>query len=174
MAYDPDQIQFLADITISSTEPNSIFMVSSKFHRYFLKNLNPNELNVRILRLENVPSGNSNVDLQQLNYVLPKSPSIPSRSQPIFSLSPSKKPATFSGNYFNSIRQPYPYEPVGIVDKSISNPFRLLNTGEKPEIFVRNQLNNSPFQYYKPSNSLSDLHGLRIAKSINYNTSVHH
>lgn len=39
---------------MSSHDPNALYFVSSKFHRFFLKNLNPNEINTRIIRIGNV------------------------------------------------------------------------------------------------------------------------
>lgn len=51
LAYDPEQLQFVADIRTTERDPGAIYVLSSRFHRYFLKNLNPGEPNVRIMRL---------------------------------------------------------------------------------------------------------------------------
>ncbi|KAJ6623030.1 Protein yellow [Pseudolycoriella hygida] len=51
LAYDTELFQFVADIRISS-DPSSIYVLSSKFHRFFLRNLKPTEINTRIVRIE--------------------------------------------------------------------------------------------------------------------------
>ncbi|XP_017849848.1 major royal jelly protein 1 [Drosophila busckii] len=52
LAQDGEKLQFVADITTTRAEPGVIYAISSKFHRFFLKNLNTNEFNNRIVRLE--------------------------------------------------------------------------------------------------------------------------
>lgn len=39
---------------MSPHDPNALYFVSSKFHRFFLKNINPNEIDTRIIRIGNV------------------------------------------------------------------------------------------------------------------------
>lgn len=51
LAYDAEQFQFVADIRITSRDPSSIYVLSSKFHRFFLKNLEPTEVNTRLIRI---------------------------------------------------------------------------------------------------------------------------
>lgn len=54
LAYDFESLQFVADFKATKHDPNAIYFVSSRFHRFFLKNVNPFEINTRILRIGNV------------------------------------------------------------------------------------------------------------------------
>lgn len=54
IAYDYEALQFVADFKTTPHDPTAIYFVSSKFHRFFLKNVSPYELNTRILRIGNV------------------------------------------------------------------------------------------------------------------------
>jgi hypothetical protein len=44
----------VADFKVVPHDPNALYMVSSKFHRFFLKNISPFEVNTRIIRIGNV------------------------------------------------------------------------------------------------------------------------
>lgn len=52
LAFDVDKFQFVADIRITLRDPFSVYVLSSKFHRFFLKNLEPNEINTRLIRID--------------------------------------------------------------------------------------------------------------------------
>lgn len=138
LAHDRDRLQFVADITTTPHEPGVFYAVSSKFQRFFLKNLNHNEANNRILRL---PLPNA--------YSAPHSPNAPSIDfhtinkasnyfgSPYKTNSLDKTNVVGFGNYvYNSLhtsvkpQQPYKYETVGLVDFSLRNPFTALNAGE--------------------------------------------
>jgi hypothetical protein len=54
LAYDYEALQFVADFKATPNDPTALYMVSSKFHRFFLKNVSPFEVNTRILRIGNV------------------------------------------------------------------------------------------------------------------------
>ena len=41
---------------ISKTDPNALYALTTKFHRFFLKNLDLNEPNIRIMRIEGAVS----------------------------------------------------------------------------------------------------------------------
>lgn len=180
-------------------DSNSIFMVSSKFHRFFLKNIDPREINTRILRLENVQNTYRSNDLygNNINYVVRNSLySTNNNLKNAYTLPPAtisssglnRKPASYVENYFKSIRQPYQYEPVGVINRSAVNPFTSLNTGEQPESFLRSTpskyinplaqqqygIVRSSNQYYKSGHNFNDLNGLRVAKSILYNSTINH
>ncbi|KAK5640863.1 hypothetical protein RI129_009410 [Pyrocoelia pectoralis] len=62
VAYDQERLQFVADIKWNSYD-NDLWMVSSRFQRYFRRSINPNEINVRILRITGNTSslGHNNV-----------------------------------------------------------------------------------------------------------------
>lgn len=54
--------------------------------------------------------------------------------------------SAFVDNFFNSIRQPYQYEPVGVINKNIKSPFQALNTGERPEVYLKTRQPYTAFQ----------------------------
>ncbi|XP_070509221.1 dopaminechrome tautomerase [Chironomus tepperi] len=54
LAYDYEALQFVADFKTTKHDPNAVYFVSSRFHRFFLKNVSPFEINTRILRIGNV------------------------------------------------------------------------------------------------------------------------
>ena len=172
LAYDTEQLQFVADIRIPATDSSSIFVLSSRFHRYFLRNLNPNEVNTRILRLDNIP--------QRVAFAATPAPSI-LYTIPATTTHPANN--LYTDHYFNSVRQPYRYETVGIINQSIKNPFAQLNTGEQPRI-VHNSavphyslLDTNSFVQNKLNSNFNDFNGLRVAKSsraVAFNSSVVH
>lgn len=146
LAQDRDHLQFISDITLTSHDPGYVYVISSKFHRFFLKNLDREEVNNRIIRIPlpghtpAVPAlqpplsysikpyaiqSNLNSFYQLTNSIQPKSPSIAS----YFS-----RPAA-AGNH------PYSFENSGIINYSVKNPFTALNHGETfpPRKEQRNQ-----------------------------------
>lgn len=180
-------MQFVADIRAPARDNGAIYILSSRFHRYFLKNLRTNEINIRILRIDGVASGDKTVYVPQYENKLKYVTQI---SQPIYTtpsyldFSPVTKAPTYLNSFFNSIRQPYSYEPVGIINKGNQNPFTSLNTGERPEppSYSPPKFQTSrPLQfnfdfdhnlYNRAPTSFHDYNGLRVAKSTSYNTSV--
>lgn len=152
-------------------------MLSSRFHRFFLKNVDTETINTRILRISGVLSplpqhlahgsglapnfGQQSFGIGGSN-LFPTSPSSPLLYKTEITHAPySPRPISdikspFVDNFFNSIRQPYQYEPVGVINKSVKNPFSALNTGERPEVYLKNQQPYSPFQ--KTSQSFGSLH----------------
>lgn len=157
LAADQERVQFVADIVVPRHDPGSIYVLSSRFHRYFLKNLDKDDINVRIMRMR---------DLTRETHALPvpSRPLItPGNSKPTTSTPPPAptSPIVPANNYFGShstsyshfstpyhfikstfnfnhqlpstkAPSPYPFEPVGVVNKEIRNPFFLLNSGERP------------------------------------------
>ncbi|KAB0793458.1 hypothetical protein PPYR_13078 [Photinus pyralis] len=61
VAYDQDRLQFVADIKWNPHE-SDLWVLSSRFQKYFRRSINPNEVNVRVLRITGNASnlGNSN------------------------------------------------------------------------------------------------------------------
>lgn len=111
---------------ISRFNPSEVFIVSSRFHRFFLKNLDGNDINTRILKVDlphySQPHGgyNPHYNHQYSGLSLPNFPYFPINSNSIDRHS--------SSDVFSSIRQPFPYEPVGL--KGPKSPFQALNQGE--------------------------------------------
>lgn len=172
---DQERIQFVADIITPLNDPGFIYVLSSRFQKYALKNLDQNDLNVRIMRMR---------DLTKETYAL----ATPSR--PLITPAPATTTATspipnFGGggstsySQFNSPHSnagpftfhhqlptfttkspsPYQFEPVGVVNKEIRNPFLFLNSGERPSFFNNDIKRNFDFpappstsgSYYLPS-----------------------
>ncbi|XP_034488159.1 major royal jelly protein 1 [Drosophila innubila] len=145
LAQDRDRLQFVADITLTKSEPGVIYAIASKFHRFFLKNLNPNEFNNRIVRLElpqtrslatgikspllthplTLPTHNSLLHYGVFNTHQTQSQSLVHTTQAT---------ANALQTYFTSpaltTRTPYKFESTGIVNYGLRNPFTALNQGE--------------------------------------------
>lgn len=162
MAFDQEQLQFVADLRITKREPGTLFGISSKFHRFYLKTLNTHEVNTRLIRIDNVVNS---------NYYPSKRPYQPVRGSghrgPVLTSSP--RPSGFFSQYFNSIRTPYPYQLNGISKTRPENPFTALNLGERPEEFGKPQfglIGDSNF-YSKLNPQFQDFNGLRFVKSAN-------
>lgn len=155
-----------------------------------MKNLHPNEINTRILRIDGVARGEQPQYIptfgNKLNYVTQIDQPIYTTPSYHTAIGTVTKAPTYLDSYFSSIRQPYRYEPVGIINKAIQNPFTSLNTGERPE---PPSYSTSKFQTGRPlkfsfglgdghlynnnaPTSFHDYNGIRIAKSTSYNTSV--
>lgn len=223
LSYDTERLQFVADLRAPVQDPGSVYILSSRFHRFFLKNVNTQDINTRILRIGGVSSplpqhlqhgsilGTTGFSSQPFGNTLtfPTSPSSPLLYKSEINV-PSISPrpilhdikSSFVDNFFNSIRQPYQYEPVGVINKAIKNPFTALNMGERPEIFVKPRPQYTTFQktsqsygslqqpilntatfsildqnsnYLSKLNpSFNDFNSLRRTKSISYNSTALH
>lgn len=159
LAYDPDQLQFVADIRTTPRDPGAIYALSSRFHRYFLKNLNPNEVNVRIIRLDDASREDAAArqHIASTNSLLSSASStnyepaaINFKHQHQFTLgSPSPPPPPSTPSFYTSSAvpffsqpgrpslsqsTPYRFEQVGVINKAVQNPFIALNTGERPQV----------------------------------------
>ncbi|KAL5276988.1 Y-e family protein [Megaselia abdita] len=153
LAYDPERLQFIGDMQVSRFNPGELFIVSSRFHRFFLKNLDGNDINTRILK----------IDLPQ--YTQPHVGYSPSYNHhysslpnfPYFPLNSNSIDRHSNNEVFTSIRQPFPYEPVGL--KGPKSPFQALNQGE---LFPNSQKQSHKQGY----NSYHGHNRVRFAKSI--------
>lgn len=218
LSYDPERLQFVADLRAPAQEPGSLFILSSRFHRFFLKNLDTQDINTRILRISGATDGSASPPSHHSSlspslgayttspYTFGSSlnfPSAPSKSILYKTETPSignTLKSSLVDNFFNSIRQPYQYEPVGIINRANKNPFTALNTGERPEVFVnprpqysafpQPQLNSYHLQHQHVSESspysvlgnpsylskvnsgFNDFNGLRRSKSVGFNSTV--
>lgn len=173
MAFDAEQFQFVADMRIQARDPSSVYVLSSKFHRFFLKNLEPTEVNTRILRLDDIqPTKASPLNSNHFGGgYSPKHTNIQTHSKPLVSY--------LQNTYFDGVSQPYQYEAVGVINKAVKNPFASLNTGERPEpvSYYRGKTPKYGFagnEHYYNNVNQGDFNGLRITKSVAYNTSTIH
>lgn len=64
VAYDPQKLQFVADIRWNRKD-GSLWLISSRFQKFFRRSINPNEVNLRVIRIaatpHNVATANDNV-----------------------------------------------------------------------------------------------------------------
>lgn len=155
----------MADILIPRHDPGNIYVLSSRFHKYFLKNLDQHDINVRIMRMRDTtkePSNPFSVPSRPLlttGYTKPPTPAPQPTAIPPFSPFPAggstsyshfSTPYTSIAPTFNINHQlpvsktpaPYAFEPVGVLNKGIRNPFLHLNSGERPS-FYNNELHRN-------------------------------
>ncbi|XP_064552902.1 major royal jelly protein 1 [Drosophila montana] len=142
LAHDRDKLQFVADMTTTRAEPGVIYAISSKFHRFFLKNLNPNEYNNRIVRLELPHAKPGGLKSPLLGHPLTLTTAPAHNSLLHYNLYNTHVHAQSSTNalqtYFTSpalttpltTKTPYKFENAGIVNYGLRNPFTALNQGE--------------------------------------------
>ncbi|KAH8311079.1 hypothetical protein KR044_004157 [Drosophila immigrans] len=143
LAQDRDRLQFVADITTTRAEPGVIYAIASKFHRFFLKNLNPNEFNNRIVRLELPQARSGGIKSPLLAHPsLSLSPTAPAHNSILHYGIYNQHAQTSSANalqtYFTSpalttpltTKTPYKFENAGIVNYGVRSPFTALNQGE--------------------------------------------
>lgn len=122
LAQDAQLLQFISDMNCHDEEPGFIYVFSSKFHRFFLKNLNPGEVNLRIVKVPLVGVEKvhpllplKSFDLSDLDVYYQITNAVPEKivantryaptyfSQPNFTLKTPRKSS-------------YKYEPLGIID----------------------------------------------------------
>uniref|UniRef100_A0A182NE21 Bee-milk protein n=1 Tax=Anopheles dirus TaxID=7168 RepID=A0A182NE21_9DIPT len=199
LAQDQEKIQFAADLRTPDRDGTALYVLTSKFHRFFLKNLNPNEINTRILRFDGVvkPAAPERpvVRFSQQHRFAPTRASYEPISSASFYESPSgsvnpydkqlpviasippnevKSYSSFVQSFYGKQPHPYIYEPVPVIDKSKPiNPFFMLNSGEKtfpPPHIPRPQFGlNGEVFIPKISPHFNDFNGLRFPKSLNIN-----
>lgn len=163
IAYDTEKLQFAADMPTPKRDPGSLYIITSKFHRFFLKNLDTNEYNTRILRVPGVAADYPH-QFPAFNFNFGSPIYTPTASPP--------KQSSFINQYFGS-RRPYNYESqvnnVNAIDKTSYNPFSYYNSGENPLNHEYGPPNHNRFNHFG-----GDFNGLRYVKSVSYNSSVHH
>ncbi|KAL1398919.1 hypothetical protein pipiens_008588 [Culex pipiens pipiens] len=204
LAQDQERLQFAADIRTPARDGTALYILTSRFHRFFLKNVDGNDFNTRILRIDGLvtptapsvpsallPSGfgptyETNSAYYSLPAVTPPSSQFKPLPQtvPLANYRPAPapsnahvKPYAFIQNYFVNSKQPYAYEPVPIIDKTKNNPFFVLNSGEKPFPATRQRPQyglNGEIFFPKINHHFNDFNGLRYAKSLRANLTANH
>lgn len=145
MAQDKDHLQFISDITLTPHDPGYVYVISSKFHRFFLKNLNTNEVNNRIIRIPLPGYKPALTALQPSSPYSLKPYAIQNNLNAYYQLSNSLQPKSVASPYFSrpiaANTHPYNFENSGLINYSIKNPFTALNQGESfpPRKEQRNQ-----------------------------------
>ncbi|XP_055526380.1 major royal jelly protein 1-like [Wyeomyia smithii] len=194
LAQDQERLQFPADLRTPARDGSALYILTSKFHRFFLKNVDPNEFNTRILRIDGVvtsgkagqvsssyqPTIETNSPYYNLPVVTPSAAFKPLPQPIAIANYPVQKPTNpktyqFVQNYYVNSKQPYPYEPVPVIDRTKINPFFVLNSGEKPSPPARPRpqygLNGEIF-FPKVNHHFNDFNGLRYAKSLRANQTM--
>lgn len=166
---DEERIQFVADIITPKHDPDYIYVLSSRFHKYFLKNLDKNDINVRIMRIRDIdvrpPAASTHRPSSSLisaGYTKPPfstlSPSgTGSTSYSHFSSPYQPKSPHFTFNHQLPVtKSPYQFETVpGIVNKEVRNPFLFLNSGERP--VLNNEIHQSTGNHHRNFNVGGDV-----------------
>lgn len=161
LAYDPERLQFAADMPTPKRDPGTLYVLTSKFQRFFLKNLDANEYNTRILRVPGVASEYPH-QYPSYNYNFGSPVYTPTAAPP--------KQFSFTNQYFGG-RRPYNYESANSIDKSSYNPFSYYNSGENPlNTYGPPNYNKNNYQNHFGG----DFNGLRYVKSVSYNTTTRH
>ncbi|XP_059611149.1 major royal jelly protein 1 [Phlebotomus argentipes] len=177
VAFDSERLQFVADLMAPSRDPGTLYILSSKFHRFFLKNLDSGEVNTRILRIRGAvyesPDDSEFLPLIEQSFPAVSTTSLPYRA-PVAGFKTSftlnhpltpvhtGKPTSYIERYFGTSRHetPYNFESVGVINKQVRSPFARLNMGEKPR---------AP----PAPSSLQELHKFD-GRSVLYSTQIEH
>ncbi|XP_013102521.2 major royal jelly protein 1 [Stomoxys calcitrans] len=151
LAQDQVRLQFVSDMTIPAQENSYVYVISSKFHRFFLKNLNTEEVNNRIIKIP-LSGLKATAQISQFpnNYQTRTYPGIPipvplnhyyqltnSIQAKSLNLAPTQ-------GYFtrpSHSNHPYEFDNAGVINYTVKNPFTALNQGETfpPPKALRNQ-----------------------------------
>lgn len=151
LASDQQRLQFVADLATPRTELGALYMISSKFQRFFLKNLNPNEYNNRILRIDLGSSPASSVS--------PFVPSTKSSNYAYYSTNTiDKRPASYisaasvSNNFFTSPSvSSFGYDALSLFPTPSRSPFTPLNPDDALPTRLTRQPTDSSFLDNLPS-----------------------
>jgi Major royal jelly protein len=173
---------------VTDNDPGSLWILSSRFQRFFLKNLKPEEVNTRILRIRGVVERRHQpvvIQPQRGGYAsfYYNAPAPPQHYDPDTALYPAyehhevtQRPIIKPVSYSTYVG-PYDYENVALVNKFVNNPFVQLNMGEKPLLGqLRPQYGGLTGEVYypKPQINFDDFNGLRVAKSVKNLSTTHH
>lgn len=148
-------LQFISDINFLSTDPGYVYVLSSKFHRFFLKNLNIDEENNRIIKIA-LPSSVHHSNTNKLNSLLPLKAYHHNRDMDLYyqfaNTFPTKATSTTSAvhSYFSrpeTIQNKYPirFDSLNIV--SYRNPFHPLNQLELYSLSREHQRDKNSYSW---------------------------
>ncbi|XP_075154090.1 L-dopachrome tautomerase yellow-e [Haematobia irritans] len=152
LAQDQIRLQFISDMTVPAHDNRHVYVISSKFHRFFLKNLNTDEVNNRIIKIP-LPGIKTASPLYHFpnSYQTRTYPGIPlhlPQNHHYYQLTNSIQAKSLTvepeKGYFTRPRissHPYEFDNTGIINYSVKNPFTSLNHGETfpPPKASRNQ-----------------------------------
>ncbi|CRK89988.1 CLUMA_CG003715, isoform A [Clunio marinus] len=162
LAYDYETLQFIADFKTTKNDPSALYFVSSRFHRFFLKSINPYEINTRILRINNVVQSSPSIPFAPVlpsyqqnglnQYSLPDIATAPAHTFAYQAAAPSLSPiyphhqqyptSAFSSNYVSkngfsnyNFAQHYPTKniyPTSPVYGPPTNTFPFVHSSTRP------------------------------------------
>lgn len=170
LAFDYETLQFIADFKTSEKDPHALYFVSSRFHRFFLKNINPYEVNTRIMRIGNViqpsPSnsfvhGIPTIPQYHQNNLVPYSPTnIPTSAGPF---NPYQTSSTFA-SYPQQlpIVAPTPPFPQSVIQKPSYSLYSYAQQFPQKQFYPTSpsfvQTASHPGSYNQPSNQYPHQH----------------
>lgn len=160
LAVDQQRLQFVADLATSASDPGALYAISSRFQRFFLRTLNKNDINTRIMRIETYAT-RPVMRNQYTPYQF-----TPGMTNPVGYTPALTTPTAMSKPYFSGISQPYQYEPVGIANRANKNPFTPINTGGLPSRRPILTLAPTTYRFPKLNPTYQDFNTIRFTKSI--------
>ncbi|XP_035777668.1 major royal jelly protein 1-like [Anopheles albimanus] len=204
LAKDQEMFQFAADLRTPDRDATALYVLTTKFHRFFLKNLDANEFNTRILRIDSVATPSGKLDAQSHlsptvpyetlnanNYYhssvvlpVPYKPLAPGQS---YALPPAATTSTPVGVFGAQPLPPLPSSTTFGHSVQVKHPFGpgvgptkssffILNSGEKafPPPARPHYASKGPTFIPKINLNFNDLNGLRYRKSLPANATVAH
>lgn len=51
LAYNPGLLQFVLDIRVADRDAGNLWLISTRFQKFFRRTVNPREVNLRIMRI---------------------------------------------------------------------------------------------------------------------------
>lgn len=52
LAYSPEDLQFIAEILLAQYDNNNVWAMSSRFHKFFMRQVDTRQINIRIMRIQ--------------------------------------------------------------------------------------------------------------------------
>ncbi|XP_020300265.1 protein yellow [Pseudomyrmex gracilis] len=62
LVYSPEELQFIAEIVYASRDNGNFWIMSSRFHKFFLRQIDRNQINIRIMRIKTTRAFQQQVD----------------------------------------------------------------------------------------------------------------
>lgn len=135
---------------IAPKNPSTIYILSSKFHRFFLKNLKPTEVNTRIIRIDGILLPHPKVSELNANHF----GSVYNDKHTNVYKNPgqSKPSVSYVQNYFEAVGKRHQYESVRVTNKTVSNPFSSSHTAKRSDPMAHQRVNVPKVRFSRSEN----------------------